>query len=56
MFLGKLHDEPAFSGTDLEMKRVIVSEKRFPLAALFFRFLYNPGAGSDHIAGTRYIS
>jgi hypothetical protein len=38
------------------MKRVIVSEKRFPLAALIFRFLYNPGAGGNGVARARNVS
>ena len=56
MFLGELHDEAPFSGSDFKMQGVIITEKRFPLSEVVFGFLYDPGACRDHVTGTRYVS
>jgi hypothetical protein len=56
MLLCQLHDEAAFAGTDFKMERVIIYKKRFPLSAVLLRFMYDPGACRDHIAGAGYIS
>ena len=46
----------ARAGADLQMKRFFISKNRFPVSAVFFRFLYDPGTGGDRVARTRYIS
>ena len=53
---GKLHDEEAFSGSDFQVKRPVISENFFPVSAVVFRFLYNPGAGGNGVARARNVS
>ena len=56
MLLSKLHDKAAFSGSNFQMERSGITEYFFPGSAVLFRFLYDPGAGSDRVARAGYIS
>ena len=56
MLLRQLHDEAALSGSDFQVKRPVISENFFPVSAVVFRFLYNPGAGGNGVARARNVS